>query len=178
MNEHVNGTPMGLGKHWSVEEAADRLGMTRERLARLIETGAVTTVKRGPLGVRIDESEIIRFRSQLAQPQPPAGPRVPGLSDLESGVLLALWTADRPLTMAEVVNSGNVPAGSAARLLDKLLAAGLIRRTRRAQPRPAWCYRATHSPADYAERLVRQVQEAISQARARASAADEGHEQG
>ncbi len=177
MNEHVNGTPMGLGKHWSVEEAADRLGMTRERLARLIETGAVTTVKRGPLGVRIDESEIIRFRSQLAQPQPSVGPRVPGLSEIESAVLLALWTTDRPLTVAELVKGG-VPGGSAVRVLDKLVAAGLIRRTRRAQPRPAWCYRATHSPAEYAERLVRQVHDAIAQTHAKSAAARDDHVHG
>lgn len=177
MNAYVNGTPMGLGKHWAVEEAAGRLGMTLERLSRLIETGAVKTINRGPLGLRIDESEIIRVKSQLALPQPPAGPRVPGLSEIESAVLLALWTTDRPLTVAELVKGG-VPGGSAVRVLDKLVAAGLIRRTRRAQPRPAWCYRATHSPADYAQSLVRQINDAISHARAKATAAGEDPERG
>jgi DNA-binding MarR family transcriptional regulator len=176
MNAHVNGTPMGLGKHWPVEEAAGRLGMTRDRLSRLIGTGAVKTINRGPLGIRIDESEIIRVRNQLAQPsQPPAGPRVPGLSETESAVLLALWTAGTPLTIAELAKYG-VPGGSAVRVLDKLLAAGLIRRTRRAQHRPAWCYRAAQSPSSYAESLVRHVHDAIGQADATPAAAAGDHE--
>jgi DNA-binding MarR family transcriptional regulator len=174
MNEPINDTAQGHGKHWSVEQAADRLGMSAEGLSQLIGSGALRADNRGPLGARISESEIIRFKSQLAQPPPPpAGPRVPGLSELESAVLLALWTADRPLTMAEITKTGNVPAGSAVRLLDKLLAAELVRRTRRAQPRPAWCYRATQSASEYAESLVRQLHDAISQVRASPSPAEE-----
>lgn len=52
MNEHVNGTPLGRDQHWSVEQAARRLRMTEESLSRLIASGTVKTVKRGPLGTR------------------------------------------------------------------------------------------------------------------------------
>ena len=167
MNEHANGTPLGGDQHWSVDQAASRLGRTPEKLSRLIASGAVKTVKRGPLGTRITDAEVRRFKSQRAQPAHSPVRRLPGLEERESALMLALWAAAGPLTISEL--HGTDPAKSAARLalraLDKLLEAGLVTRARREQHPHAWLYRAAVTPDEYAGRLAQQFRAAVSQAR-------------
>jgi hypothetical protein len=171
VNEHINGTPLGHARdqHWSVEQAARRLRVSEEELSRLIAAGTVKTIKCGPLGTRVTEAEIVRVKSLLQGQQPrqrPAG--LPGLEGRESALMLALWTAAGPLTVSELHGAGpaTAPARTTLRSLDKLLAAGLVSRTRRERHPHAWLYRAALSPDQYAGRLARQVQEAVSQARA------------
>lgn len=173
MNAPMNGLPPGHSQHWSPEEAAGRLGISADSLAQLISSGELKPVSHGPLGARIHESEILRYQSRQHQQQPaPAALRVPGLSEPESAILVALWTAAGPLTIAELTKSVNVSPGTAVRVLDRLVAAGLVRRTRRDQPRRAYCYRPTQSPDDYAATLARKVHDAISQGHATPAAAE------
>lgn len=168
MNERINDRPAGDGRHWSVEDAADRLGTSAGMLSQLIASGAVKADHRGPLGTRIPDSEIIRLRNRGARPPQRSQTcvRVPGLSERESAVMVALWTAAGPLTINDFPRTGPVPvaANTAFRILERLLAAGLVSRIRREQPRPAWLYSAAQSPADYAASLARQVHDAVSQA--------------
>lgn len=170
MNEHVNGTPVGHDRHWPVEQAAGRLGVTPEKLAGLIASGVVKTVKRGPLGTRVTEAEIQRFKSLQGQRSADRGRGlpVPGLEERESALMLALWAAAGPLTISEFPGTGpgKSSARTALRSLEKLLAAGLVSRARRIQHPHAWLYRAALGPDEYAERLDRQIREAVSQARA------------
>ena len=174
MNAPINGLRPGHGQHWSIAEAADRLGISATSLAQLVSSGELKTVSHGPLGARIHDSEILRYQSrQHRRPPESAAPRVPGLSEPESVILVALWTAAGPLTVAELTKCVNVSPGTAARILDRLLAAGLVRRTRRDQPRRAYCYRPAQSPDEYAATLARQVHDAVSQGRTTLAVAEE-----